>query len=645
MIRSQSVSFGRTALQKVKNMKSFFWLVLVFSLVSGCSSRSDSESDNADVIEYPDLGQALGLEVTIRAFSDANSIETGGTDVATITALVTNASNQAVVGHPVEFAASGGVLQNPSTETDATGEATVQLKLAGDYNNQNITVTVTSENAVASVLVSAAGSTIDLAGPSSVVLGDAVEVSATLTAGNQEPILNEVVTFTSAAGNVITPATATTDSNGHVSIEVSSTNGSDTITALTLDDTVVATHEFVVASDILNFITPQTDNEIEVGTVKQVVVEWTRDGAPVVGEDLRFGITAGQVISSPLVTTTADGRATIQISSNSAGPATVSVSADQDGDPATQLNIEFVATLPSAIAVNTSSSRVPTLDASTITARVTDANGNPVKNQQVDFSSLDLKGGQLNPASATTNSDGEASISFSAGSLATEFEEVEIAAEVSGNGVIGSTRLTVVERVLNVTLGTSGLLEKIAGETQYGLPFAVQVADGGGTPLESAAVSVSIRPTSYQKGYYFIAVDQNGNPKEWVRNITAVCQSEDLNGNRILDVGEDINGNGVLDPQDPALIAAHTSEIPTVEGGAISSNANGSGYFTVVYPASNSQWSEVDVTARARALGVEAEEVFHTTLPVAADRVDSLNDSPPNAVSPYGVSSTCTDEL
>lgn len=629
-------------------MKSFFALLLVSLLLSGCDSRSDSDGSSTDgaTTEFPDLGQALGLELTVRAISDANSIETGGVGIATITALVKNSSNQAVSGAPVEFAATGGVLQGASESTDENGEAQVSLRLAGDHRNQDITVTVSSDVATASVLINASGTELDVAGPSSVVLGDSVELAITLTAGNQQPLSNQQVQLTSSANNMITPATVTTDSNGQAQITVDTTNGDDTITAIALDGSVTAIHQLVVASDILSFVTPEEGTEFEVGSINEIRVEWLREGQPVAGEDLRFGITAGEVMGGTSVrTTTAAGRAAVNVRSNSAGPATVSVVADSSGDPATQIEIEFVATAPGNVAVQSSSTRVPTEGSSTITALVTDINGNPVKNTDVDFSSSDLKGGQLNPASARTNSEGQASVSFTAGSVATEFEEIEIFAEVSGANIGSSSKLTVVERVLNITLGTSGLLDVIAGETQYGLPFAVQVADGGGTPLENAQVQISIRPTEYQKGYYYVAVDANGSPKEWARDVTVVCASEDLNGNRILDAGEDVNGNGILDPQDPALIAAHETEEPSVIGGVINTDSNGSGYFTVVYPASSSLWSQVDVTARAQALGVEAEEVFHTTLPVSAERVKSLSSTPPNSVSPYGTSSSCADEL
>ena len=123
------------------------------------------------------------------------------------------------------------------------------------------------------------------------------------------------------------------------------------------------------------------------------------------------------------------------------------------------------------------------------------------------------------------------------------------------------------------------------------------------------------------------------------------CPAEDLNGNRILDTGEDNNNNGSLDPQDPAVVAADSVNSPTIESGSISTDATGSGFFAVIYPQSNAGWSTIEITARAKALGAEAEATFLSGLPVEAAELDDVDSAPPNAASPYGTDiTTCTNE-
>ncbi len=623
-------------------MKRILFTALASSLLlSACGNRPE----DVVVVDTEALVAAEAVAgLSVSATSNQSAISTGSGTVAVITARVTDVGNRTVANAPVTFTATSGALENFSSETDDNGQAVAELSLAGSFKNETILVGVVTGASSQEVLVEASGTTVNLAGASSVVLGDPAVLTATLTDGTGEAIANQPVFFRSATGNNLSASSVITNSDGQAQVTVSSNFGDDVITASAFDQTVIGSHQLTVAQDILTFSNISAGHEFEVDSQGRIVVEWLSNNQPVVGQTLRMGITAGQIIDGETVTTDVNGKAVVKVQSSSAGPATLSAAAASGGDPATQIAIEFVATTPDTAIISATATRVPTLDNATITAKVIDANGNPVKNREVVFASNDLKGGQLNPASAMTNSDGEAITTFKAGVLPTEFNEITIDASVLDTNVAGALNLTVVERVLNVTLGTSGLLDVIASETQYGLPFAVQVADGGGTPIENAIIEVSLLPVQYEKGMFVLSPSDA--PTEWAKDPSVTCAAEDANGNRILDVeaGEDINNNGVLDPQDPASIAASQTNIPTVEGGQITTDANGSGYFTLLYPASSARWSYVQITARAKALGSEASEVFVTTLPMLASRKNDVDASPPNRVSPYGISGSCADE-
>lgn len=649
-------------------MKKIGIALMVASLtLSACGKRTDGDTEAGTGSTNftgtgqvsggtPGVGAAVAAVLNVRVISDRNHIPTGGSDVAVITALVTNELNQAVADEEVVISSTGGVLQAISTTTDENGEAMATLALAQDYQNQDITVIVAAGDSSGSVLVQASGSTLDVGGPSALVLGDDAELTFTLKAGNNDPIANHELTLSSTVGNTFTPTTAITDADGRATVIASSANGDDTISVSSLDGTVTGIHTFKVAADILSFADDVVNAEYPVGSVNDVMVTWESEGQPVAGEDLRFALTAGQLLTPAVATTNAAGQATITITSSSAGPATITVEDNDDGDPATQIEIEFVATTPGVLALETSSSRVHTKDTSTIVAVVSDSNGNPVKNQEVTFSSADLKGGQLNPASAITNSAGQANVTFTAGDQATTLNEILIAAEVTGTPttIEDTVNLTIVERVLNITIGTSNFLEERANLTQYAMPFVVQVADGSGTPLQDATVEVSIEPIEYYKGS-MVLVDSAGftydgtatwSASGWRPFRSASCVSEDGNHNRILDVGEDINNNQELDPQDPALLAPIEGGIlATLVGSSLTTDSRGSGYFEMIYPASNAEWSTVRITARAQALGAESEDSFIVNLLLLSERASDVNSLPPNAVSPYGESSSCADEL
>lgn len=653
--------------------KKFLGLLLLTGTValSACGQRTDDASAasqttytgsgasiDGTTTTDPSLGVASADSLNLRVLSNVNSINTGGTDVANITALVTDVNNNAVASQAVTFSSSGGVLQNITPTTDENGEASATLKLPQDFQNQDIMVTVSAETYAAAVKVVALGSTLEVTGPDTLVSGDQAELVVSLVAGNGEPIANQQVMVTSTAGNTIEPEVAVTDPDGRVTLLVGSENSNDTVLITSLNSTVNAIHTFEVAADVLQFADGTRDAELPVSEVNEITVTWLSEGVPVTASDLRFSTTAGEIVGDSTIRSNLAGQAVVRVQSNSAGPAKLTVEAADTGKPKTSVDLEFVATTPDQVEIDATSSRVHALETSTIMAKVTDANGNPVKNQVVDFTSADLKGGQLNPASANTNSSGVASVTFTAGASATELNDINIEAQVKGTDESDMLSLTVVKRTLNVTLGTSNEINIKPLGTQYALPFIVQVADGGGTPLENASVKLSVRPLSYSKGY-MVLVDEEGfasgsgvsgwSAHHWAQvNSTIECDSEDVNGNRYLDVddfaSEDTNGNGSLDPQDPAALAAVEGDYATIEGGTVSTDKNGSGFFELLYPASNSAWSYVEITARAEALGAEAEFSFRTGLPLPGSEVNTVDEIPANYISPYGTTAVGAGE-
>ena len=606
--------------------------------------------------------------------SNESSIETGGNDIARITALVTDESNRVVTGRDVEFSSTGGVLQNISSVTTAAGQATVELSLAGDFRNQDIVVTATVDEQEGSVLLTTSGSTISIAGPTALVSGDTAELEITLTGGNDQPISNELISITSSAGNTLSGSTLTTDASGKAVIEVGSDAGDDEITISALQSTVVKTHTIKVAADTLSVVDPQNFDALSVNTLWPFQVVWESNGQPVVGQQLKFSVTAGELripgdstgAGSVTATTDANGIATVEVESNAAGPATIAFSDAADADPFSQFDIEFVATDIVNIAMEAAPASVGVGNPSTIFATVTDDFGNPVKDVVIEFSSSNLKGGSLSPVTAVTDSDGRARITFTAGTIPSEENEIVIQATASEQPAVNSTvALTVTERQLNVIIGLAGTLTEADTDTRYRKAGLVQVTDGAGRPVPDATIDVSLIPTVYRWGRLGpVDTDNDGEPDAWAKlpELTYACESEDRNLNRILDtpvnedingnnqlddgedtnqngrldVNEDVNGNGVLDPSDPGLVDADPVNQPTVIGGQITTDANGVGFFSMAYPQSNAWWFDVVISARVQALGVEVAAEFATELSVLATDVSDIGNRPPNLLSPYG---------
>ena len=635
---------------------------------SACGTRTDEgEADtqpvfnaNGELISGGDestitLGAANPLDaLTLRVVSDANSVATGSSDTATITALVTNSDNNAVADANVAFSASAGVLQNVSATTDETGLASATLNLSQTYENQDIVITVSDDTgSVSTVRVVATGSALEVLGPDNLGIGDTALLSIRLTDGSGEPIGNQSVEVISMAANGVSPAALITDSDGSVEVSVSSENFSDTLLISALNGSVSASHSFDVVEDLLAFTNASDGVELAVGGQRVITTNWTRLGQPVVGETLRFSTTVGSIVAPSVVITDSDGNASIQVSSISAGPSIISVEAVTGGTPQTDINVEFVATVPQRVQIRTSDSLVDVNETSTITATVTDALGNRVKNSEVSFSSDDLKGGQLNPASAITDSTGIASVIFTAGGNPTELGGIQISSQVTGTSIEDSLSLSVFKRALNITIGSGNEIEIKPLGTQYALPFVVQVNDGSGTPLEDATVRVTVRPITFLKGFLEL-VDDNGlneiqaaaanddfEADHWGYVDTFIeCPSEDADGDRILDTvgtsNEDTNNNGILDPQDPAAVTGIDGDFATLSGGSLQTDVNGSGYFELLYPAGNAAWATVEITARAEALDDEATDTFTAILALPASVANAVGVTPANRVSPYG---------
>lgn len=186
------------------------------------------------------------------------------------------------------------------------------------------------------------------------------------------------------------------------------------------------------------------------------------------------------------------------------------------------------------------------------------------------------------------------------------------------------------------------------GELQYQEQFAVQVSDPNGAPSPNASVTIKLKPVTYNKGQY-VPQDVNdppdGTPDRWVPVISAVCDSEDTNGNGALDAGEDVNANGTLDPDVPTL-TGHPDKTPTITPGSnvLITDDNGFGYFAITYPKSEGAWSSILVTADVSDGLPGNTATYNLDLRVLTKDISDLTIDPPSGgPSPYGTASNCAD--
>jgi hypothetical protein len=607
--------------------------------------------------------------VTVAAAKESVSLQTSSPQItsdnttpAVITAFVKDANNNFVPGVVVHFqSTSGGLTVNAPTGgtagmTDATGAATASLSTAGDPTNRAITITAAVGASSSTIVVNVVGTTLSLTGPSSLVLGTSGTYSVALADAGKKAIASQTVTLTSSAGNSLSAPTVTTDSTGHASFTVAAAKaGADSISAAGLgitssESVTVSNQQFQFSAPAANALIPLSIPVAPATTCTPntaVTVNWKASGAPVAtGTSVNFASTRGTLSASSSVTD-GNGNATVMICATSAGPATLS--ATGAGVSATQ-NISFVSTTPNKVDLQPNPSTVAITGQSTLTAIVRDASGNLVQGQVVDFTLTDVTGGSLNLASATTDVEGVAQTIYTAGNTASASNGVSVTATVHGTAITRTATLTVDGSPLHITLGTGNKLLENSTQTAFIMNWFVSVLDAAGHPVPSSSVSLTVHSASrpffaYFKGAYIVcggawvvtdgsktAAQTCGATPPVPYNSPTACLNEDVNLTGVYDAAEDINHNNKLDPGDVALASP----------GLVTTGADGTGTFQVIYPEDHANWVQVTLTATASVSGTESSTSTTFVLPILATYVTTTTSSPPGVVSPYGTH-TCTD--
>lgn len=567
----------------------------------------------------------------------------------TVTALVKNASNNAVASVPVTFAADSGALTSVATTTDANGKATASLGTSGDRTNRTITVTVRAGNITATGTVNVVGTTVSIIGPNTVTSGGTGEFSISVRDQAGVAVAGVPVTISSSRGNPIAIKTSgggsstapLTNSQGQVVITVTGSQaGSDTLTASAQGSSF--TYGFNVNAVQLLVSTSATQANVQACT--SIFARYENAG---VGQNGTINISASRgTIYSDSACTTPLGSSSVPVTSGNAQTTFIAsttvgittITATVVNGPTAQTNLEFVAPLTSSATISLaadpaviSTSGTGQTSSSELTVVVRDGTtqNNLVKDAVVEFAIVnDQSGGALSsPSVVTTDRNGTAKVTFNAGVATTPANGVTIQAKIQGTTKTATTTLTVSRKSLFITAGTGNLLEAPTSTT-YKQDYSVFVTDASGNPVSDVTVTASIVPMYYRKGSYEFDDNPLTTESGWIiPDSHYVCPNEDLAPrNGILDAGEDANNNGRLDPGIPLNVTS--SGRTDVSGTAIVS---------ILYPKDRGNWTDVQLTIRGFVVGTES---FYTTaiytLPVLASDLSNSAVHPPGFISPYG---------
>nr|WP_254700696.1 Ig-like domain-containing protein [Paraglaciecola mesophila] len=573
--------------------------------------------------------QASSLDL----FAGAVQLPSSGTDSIELIALVKNAQNVLMEGIDVVFSADAdAALMITQGTTGADGQATATLTTQNNRQNRDIQITATSGTLSQTVSISVVGTTVNIDGPSSVILNDPVDLTVSLLDSDGNGIANQQVNLSTANG-LLSSTTPTTGTNGQVTVTYTgNTAGIDTISASALNDE--SEFNVSVQADDFSFTVVPTD-EVALNQTASLGLTWLSNTIPVSGTQVTLTTSRG-VIATSTKTTDSDGLVSFAISADNAGFASISATGtDSDGNQVTaRTQVEFVATQADNIIVDATPDSIgPTGEISTISAVVRDARGNLVKGKTINFLLDDVSGGQISPNQATTDRSGIAKTVYTSNALST-FEGVKVYGTVDDTQTVSDfTQLTVGDKPFDIVFGTGNTIQSPT-ESSYTKEFSAFVTDPDSNPVENANITFSAPPKAfnvggtYQKGFWTFNTTAN----IWNKNVTAVCDNEDTNGNGILDEGEDINGDAQLTPGN--VVAVQSQGI---------TDANGQVLFTLSYPKAFGAWTTVSITANGESQGSESSEQHDYDLGIASgDLTDSASPPPDN---PYGESANCNDIL
>jgi hypothetical protein len=604
--------------------------------IGGCSGSNNTLTVDPATITDPGVVQAIISTLTLLT-SDAG-INSDGSEIATITALVRDDSNNVVENVSISFSAdSGSLVVTQPAATDSAGTLTATLTPGGDPTNRTITVTATAEDVTATITIAVIGTTVEILGSPSLPVGQNNTYDVVVSDAGGNPIGGASVDITSALGNAIMNTPVVTGLNGQGSFDlIASIPGVDTLSASTLGATS-APLTVTMSADVFAFIAPAPSPipEIPLGTNQSVTVNWQIGAVPVNGLPVTFSTTRGTV--TPSVTNAVAGDATVDISATNAGPAVITA-INTDGTTTT-LEVEFVATVPATLELQASPLNIGTTEQSAITATVRDAVGNLVKNQVVDFSLTDVTGGSLSVGQAVTDSVGRAQTFYTASTATSATEGVRVDATVQGTAVTDFVQLTVAERELFLSIGTGNEIFE-PNPAQYRVPYVIQVTDAQGNGVADATVQVAVLSETYHKGFRFFALGASS----WSTTITASCADEDVNRDGILQPAEDFNSSGRIEAGNIASISAQVTG-----GGTLTTDENGFGFADLFYPQEYAFYLDTVLQATvADVAGTEFAEALNVTLTGADSDFNNQNVAPPGPVSPFGsggLTPTCADTL
>ncbi|WP_218397319.1 Ig-like domain-containing protein [Alteromonas lipotrueae] len=573
---------------------------------------------------------------SLQLYASAVQLASSGSDDIELIALIKNEQSVLMEGIEVNFSASneaGVELQLTQSTTTADGTARALVSTQNDASNRTVTLTAQTGALVETVDILITGTEVTINGANSVILNDTAEYTLRVQDSDGVAIVNQTILLEADNGS-LSEASVNTGADGQATITYTATaSGADTITASSLNASVE--FDLDVQQDEFSFVV-LPDEEISLNEAATISVQWLQEGIAAVGNNVTFSTSRGEIIDAAVVTTDAEGIASISIESDNAGFASITATGSESGNESTVnavAQVEFIAVEPATLIADATPDLIgPDGQTSTITAVVRDPSGNLVKNTVVNFNVDDVSTGSISPSQSTTDSSGIASTVFTSGAPSSE-DAVIIRAEVASDESISDlVYMTVGDRAFDISIGTGNSLEE-PDSTTYLKRFAVFVSDSAGRPVSGVELTASGTPVkfseggTYDKGYW----QWNDTASIWESITTIVCPNEDIDSNGILDSGEDTNDDGFLTPGIVGTLSFADTNV---------TDENGQAELEYRYPANYGHWYNLVITIFGQSTGSEASQDHYYRLSVSSD--DITNEAASLPRNPFGSEANCS---
>ncbi|MCQ8847146.1 Ig-like domain-containing protein [Alteromonas stellipolaris] len=592
----------------------------------------------SDTTTFSSTGSVTVSEdpASLQLYASAVQLASSGSDDIELIALIKNEQSVLMEGVEVNFSASneaGVELQLTQSTTTADGTARALVSTQNDASNRTVTLTAQTGALVETVDILITGTEVTINGANSVILNDTAEYTLRVQDSDGVAIVNQTILLEAANGS-LSETSVNTGADGQATITyTATTSGEDTITASSLNASVE--FELEVQQDEFSFVV-LPDEEISLNEAATISVQWLQDGNPAAGNNVTFSTSRGGINGSALVTTDAEGIASISIESDNAGFASITATGTESGNESTVnavAQVEFIAVEPFTLIADATPDLIgPDGQTSTITAVVRDPSGNLVKNTVVNFNVDDVSTGSISPSQSTTDSSGIASTVFTSGAPSSEDAVIIRASVASDETITDEVYMTVGDRAFDISIGTGNEIEE-PDSTTYLKRFAVFVSDSAGQPVSGVELTASGTPVKYsENGTYFKGFSEwDEDESIHVLYVTATCLNEDIDGDGILDSGEDNNSDGFLTP---GIVGTLTFADTSV------TDENGQAELEYRYPASYGGWYNIVITIFGQSTGSEASQNHYYSLGISSD--DLTNEGAGLPANPFGSEADCS---